>query len=149
MSLAIGVNWLFAFVVSKLTPIMLANIKYGTFLVFGVFCIIMTLWTYVFLPETTGYALEDIKYLFEDHIIVRALQDAPGGKIFLGGKRAVPVKDLRRADIMEASDVDMESDSSKGGGSKAHVEHGEQDAERSRHHEQHHRVVDEDDAHII
>jgi hypothetical protein len=43
----------------------------------------MALWAYVCLPETTGYALEDIKYLFEGNVIQRALQDAPGGRVFL------------------------------------------------------------------
>ncbi|PBL03420.1 general substrate transporter [Armillaria gallica] len=94
LSLAIGVNWLFSFTISKLTPIMLNEITYGTFLLFGLCCVIMTIWAYVFLPETSGYALEDIKYLFEKDVILRSLQDAPGGTIFLRGKRAVPVEEL-------------------------------------------------------
>lgn len=97
LAVAIGVNWLFSFTVSKLTPIMMNNISYGTYLTFGVFCLLMSVWAYFFLPETKGYALEDIRYLFEDHVIVRALQDAPGGKIFLGGMRAMPVEQLKAA----------------------------------------------------
>ncbi|KAK0236086.1 general substrate transporter [Armillaria nabsnona] len=94
LSLAIGVNWLFSFTISKLTPIMLNEITYGTFLLFGLCCVIMSIWAYVFLPETSGYALEDIKYLFEKDVIIRSLQDAPGGSFFLRGKRAVPVEEL-------------------------------------------------------
>ena len=97
LSVAIGVNWLFSFTVSKLTPIMLNRITYGTYLVFGVFCLLMASWTYFFLPETKGYALEDIRYLFESEPVVRAIQDAPGGKFFLGSKRAVPVAELKAA----------------------------------------------------
>ncbi|THG96260.1 hypothetical protein EW026_g5537 [Hermanssonia centrifuga] len=97
LAVAIGVNWLFSFTVSKLTPIMLQKITYGTFLTFGVFCLMMATWTYFCLPETRGYALEDIRYLFEQDVVVRALEDAPGGKIFLGQKRAVPVAELKAA----------------------------------------------------
>lgn len=96
LSVAIAINWLFSFTISKLTPIMLNNIKYGTFLLFGFCCLIMAAWAYVLLPETTGYALEDIKYLFEQDTVVRALQDAPGGRVFLAGRRATPVSELRK-----------------------------------------------------
>jgi sugar porter (SP) family MFS transporter len=102
-SLCIGVNWLFSFTVSKLTPIMLDKITYGTFLVFGVFCVIMAVWTYFCLPETQGYALEDIRYLFEHGVFTRALQDAPGGRLFLGSKRAPSVEQLKAAADTELS----------------------------------------------
>jgi hypothetical protein len=77
---------------------MLARITYGTYLVFGVASFIMAAWVYICIPETTGYPLEDIKYLFEKDIIVRSLQDAPGGRIFLGKRRAVSVDDLKAID---------------------------------------------------
>lgn len=111
MSLAIGVNWLFSFTISKLTPIMLNDITYGTFLIFGFMCLIMSVWAYAFFPETAGYALEDIKYLFEKDVIVRALQDAPGGKIFLGGRQAESVEELRRLDSERAEDGVLDSNS--------------------------------------
>ncbi|KAG5636953.1 hypothetical protein H0H81_006301 [Sphagnurus paluster] len=95
LSIAIGVNWLFSFTISKLTPIMLNTITYGTFLLFGFCCLIMAVWAYIFLPETKGYALEDIKYLFGKDVVLRSLGDAPGGSIFIGSKRAVPVAELR------------------------------------------------------
>ncbi|EIN09868.1 general substrate transporter [Punctularia strigosozonata HHB-11173 SS5] len=98
MAVAIGVNWLFSFIISKITPIMLSNITYGTFLIFGLMCMIMAAWAWLCLPETSGYALEDIKFLFEHDMLVRALEDAPGGRFFLGSKRSVPVADLRRAE---------------------------------------------------
>ncbi|KAH0833343.1 hypothetical protein J3R83DRAFT_12412 [Lanmaoa asiatica] len=97
MSLAVGVNWLFAFTISRVTPNMLEEIKYGTFLVFGMCCMLMSVWVYFCLPETKGYALEDIRFLFEKDMLVRALEDAPGGRIFLGGRRSTPVAELRRA----------------------------------------------------
>ncbi|KAI0034739.1 general substrate transporter [Vararia minispora EC-137] len=95
LAVAVAINWLFSFTISKVTPIMLNNIHYGTFLIFGLCCIAMAVWAYALLPETTGVALEDVHYLFEDKMIVRALQDAPLGRIFLGGKRARPIEELR------------------------------------------------------
>lgn len=91
---------LFSFTISKLTPIMLNSIKYGTFLLFGFCCLTMAVWAYVCLPETTGYALEDIHLLFEDEVILRAVGDAPGGRLFLGGRRAKPVgKQAREREV--------------------------------------------------
>ncbi|KAH7928074.1 general substrate transporter [Leucogyrophana mollusca] len=103
MSLACGCTWLFTFAIAQLTPIMLAHITYGTYLLFGILSLIMAIWAYVFLPETTGYPLEDIRFLFEKDIIVRALEDAPGGRIFLGKRRAVPVEELRRLALRQSS----------------------------------------------
>ncbi|KAG2033315.1 general substrate transporter [Suillus americanus] len=98
MSLATATTWLFTYVIAQITPIMLNRITYGTYLVFGVASFIMAAWVYIFIPETTGYPLEDIKYLFEKDIIVRSLEDAPGGRIFVGKRRAVSMEELKAAD---------------------------------------------------
>ena len=73
LTFAICVNWSLSFTISRLTPVMLEKMKYGIFLLFGMCCMIMAAWVYFFLPETKGYALEDIKYLFEKDVIVRSL----------------------------------------------------------------------------
>jgi sugar porter (SP) family MFS transporter len=117
LSIALGVNWLFSITISELTPIMLDNIKYGTFLLFGCCCIVMTVWAYFFLPETSGYALEDVRYLFESDMLVRSLEDAPYGRIFLSGKVSVPVLELRRK---EEGDGEMSGGTDN---SKLDVEH--------------------------
>lgn len=75
---------------------MLNEITYGTFLLFGCCCLVMSVWAYVCLPETAGYALEDIKFLFEEDVIRRALFDAPGGRVFVGGREVPPVAVLRQ-----------------------------------------------------
>ncbi|KIY43911.1 general substrate transporter [Fistulina hepatica ATCC 64428] len=111
LACAIAVNWLFSFTISKLTPTMLDKITYGTYLLFGVLCLIMSLWVYFCLPETTGYALEDMRYLFEGPVIVRALQDAPGGRIFLGDRRALPVDELRDKVASQSERVESEDKS--------------------------------------
>ncbi|KAG2337459.1 general substrate transporter [Suillus weaverae] len=103
MSLAAANTWLFTYVIAQITPIMLNRITYGTYLVFGVASLIMVVWVYIFIPETTGYPLEDIKYLFEKDIIVRSLEDAPGGRIFLGKRRAVSMEELKAVDALPTS----------------------------------------------
>ncbi|KAF7312466.1 MFS domain-containing protein [Mycena indigotica] len=103
MSIAIGVNWLFSFTVSKLTPIMLNKIHYGTYLLFGLCCLIMATWAWVCLPETAGVALEDIGLLFEKDVVLRAIQDGPGGAFCLGSRRrAETIEKLRRESDIEA-----------------------------------------------
>ncbi|KAF8753366.1 Permeases of the major facilitator superfamily [Rhizoctonia solani] len=75
MALGLMTNWLFNFVISKITPTLLATIGFGTFLLFGSFSIVMVLWTIFFLPETKGIALEHIHEVFEEPIVKRSLAD--------------------------------------------------------------------------
>jgi hypothetical protein len=56
---------LFNFVIAKITPLMLADITYGTFLLFGACCILMFVYTIFLVPETKGIPLESINGLFE------------------------------------------------------------------------------------
>jgi hypothetical protein len=96
---------------------MLDGIRYGTFLLFGFCCLIVATWAYVCLPETSGYALEDIKYLFEKDVIVRALHDAPGGRIFLRGRHVEPVALLkeRHSEVAGGQDEKVTSPNSDSG----------------------------------
>lgn len=71
-------NWtlqLFNFVIAKITPLMLADITYGTFLLFGTCCIIMGIYTIFFVPETKNVPLESIHLLFEGSIIKGCITD--------------------------------------------------------------------------
>ena len=54
MAAALMTQWLFNFVIAKLTPIMLDQITYGTFLVFGSACIVMVVYAIMCVPETKG-----------------------------------------------------------------------------------------------
>ncbi|QIW95387.1 hypothetical protein AMS68_000905 [Peltaster fructicola] len=75
MAAALMTQWLMNFVIAKITPIMLANITYGTFLVFAVCCILMVVYAILFIPETAGVPLESIGLLFEGNIIAGATKD--------------------------------------------------------------------------
>merc|ERR1711920_1192963 len=53
------------FVIAQFTPMLLASIAFGTFYVFGFFCIVgvfLSAW----LPETKGVPLENIQKLFDN-----------------------------------------------------------------------------------
>jgi MFS transporter, SP family, sugar:H+ symporter len=80
MAAALMTQWLFNFVIAKLTPIMLAEITYGTFLVFGSACIVMVLYTVLCVPETKGIPLESIHLLFKNNIVAGATRDTVIGK---------------------------------------------------------------------
>jgi hypothetical protein len=97
---------LFSLTISKLTPIMLNELDYGTFLVFGFCCLIMAFWAWLCLPETAGFGLEEIGLLFEKDVILRALQDAPGGRIFIGSRRAAPVAKLPSVSTIRVEDLE-------------------------------------------
>lgn len=75
MAASLMTQWLFNFVIAKLTPIMLDRITYGTFLLFGACCILMLLYAVFFVPETKGVPLESISLLFKENIISGATKD--------------------------------------------------------------------------
>ncbi|KAG9077513.1 hypothetical protein FS749_010597, partial [Ceratobasidium sp. UAMH 11750] len=75
MALGLMTNWLFNFVIAKITPTLLATIGYGTFILFGSCSVLMILWTIFFLPETKGISLEHIHEVFEEPILKRSLAD--------------------------------------------------------------------------
>ncbi|KAI1747696.1 putative MFS quinate transporter [Xylaria castorea] len=59
---AIGVasQWLWNFVFSLTTPYMIASLGWGTFLVWGIFDLVIAIFTFFFLKETRGLSLENI-----------------------------------------------------------------------------------------
>lgn len=75
MAASLMTQWLFNFVIAKLTPIMLDRITYGTFLLFGACCILMLLYAVFFVPETKGVPLESINLLFNEDIVAGATKD--------------------------------------------------------------------------
>ncbi|CAE6524291.1 unnamed protein product [Rhizoctonia solani] len=75
MSIGLMSNWLFNFTISKITPILLEDITYGTYLLYAGTTMLGVIWTIFFLPETGGYSLEEIGDLFEGSLITRSLAD--------------------------------------------------------------------------
>src|SRR4030088_1834103 len=55
------------FVIGQVTPNMLAKLKFGTYIFFGVFCFLMFLWVWFLVPETRNKTLEEIDEVCGDH----------------------------------------------------------------------------------
>ncbi|KAI2620487.1 general substrate transporter [Hypoxylon sp. NC1633] len=67
VAIAAATQWLFNFVVARAVPNMLATVGahgYGTYLIFGSFCVTMFFFVFFFIPETKGISLEHMDQLF-------------------------------------------------------------------------------------
>lgn len=66
-SVTVAVNLFFTFVVAQSFLSMLCAFKFGIFLFFAGWIVIMTTFVYVFLPETKGVPLEEMVFLWRKH----------------------------------------------------------------------------------
>ena len=57
-------QWLFNFVITKVTPSAINSIGWKTFLMFAIFCLAMAVFVWVFVPETKQLTLEEIDVVF-------------------------------------------------------------------------------------
>lgn len=63
-SLTTAAIWATNCLVSFLVPVLLENITYGTYLIFGILCFVMAVLAFLFYPETKGRSLEDMDLVF-------------------------------------------------------------------------------------
>jgi hypothetical protein len=61
-------NWLNNFIVGLITPPLVQNTGYGTYVFFCIFCALSFVWSWFFVPETNGRALEEMDYVFNDNM---------------------------------------------------------------------------------
>ncbi|XP_002279883.3 sugar carrier protein C [Vitis vinifera] len=66
-SITVSVNMFFTFGVAEVFLSMLCGLKYGLFIFFSVFVAIMTVFIYVFLPETKGIPIEEMRVVWKRH----------------------------------------------------------------------------------
>lgn len=66
VALATSGNWAFNFALGYFVPPAFVNITWRTYIVFGVFCIAMTIHVFFMFPETAGKPLEEVNAMFED-----------------------------------------------------------------------------------
>lgn len=60
-------QWLFQIVIASITPRLIANIGWGTYVVYGLCCTISLGWCWMMVPETRGVALgREMDRLFEN-----------------------------------------------------------------------------------
>ncbi|KAF2648771.1 general substrate transporter [Lophiostoma macrostomum CBS 122681] len=104
------------FVIAKITPLMLDDITYGTFLLFGTCCILMGIYTVFCVPETKNMPLESVHLLFQEDIIRGCIKDTI--------PRYSRAKQLQNHHV--TNDADAEIDGKPGqqkGGAAAAVQH--------------------------
>ncbi|WPG99853.1 Hypothetical protein R9X50_00267300 [Acrodontium crateriforme] len=66
VALSTSANWAFNFALGYFVPPAFVNITWKTYILFGVFCILMTIHVYFLFPETAGKPLEEVTEIFED-----------------------------------------------------------------------------------
>ncbi|KAK4904721.1 high affinity glucose transporter [Elasticomyces elasticus] len=59
-------NWAFNFALGYFVPPAFENITWRTYIIFGVFCVAMTIHVFFMFPETAGKPLEQVTHMFED-----------------------------------------------------------------------------------
>ncbi|KAK7586368.1 hypothetical protein V3481_009111 [Fusarium oxysporum f. sp. vasinfectum] len=61
--------WLANFVIGVVVPEMIIKIGWGTYLFFGIFCSLASIFSFFLVPETANKSLEQISQLFGDHAV--------------------------------------------------------------------------------
>ncbi|KAL8930055.1 MAG: hypothetical protein Q9172_000140 [Xanthocarpia lactea] len=94
VALATSFNWAFNFALGYFVPPAFVNIKWQTYLIFGVFCLAMTIHTFFMFPETAGKTLEEVVDIFEDPNGIKHV-GTPAWKTRVGTKRTVMLEQNR------------------------------------------------------
>ncbi|ODV93559.1 hypothetical protein PACTADRAFT_51345 [Pachysolen tannophilus NRRL Y-2460] len=66
--LCTSVNWIFNFALGMFVPTAFHNISWKTYIIFGVFCVVMFFNVYFYCPETQGKTLEEIDKMWQDKV---------------------------------------------------------------------------------
>lgn len=66
-SITVSVNMFFTFVVAQIFPVLLCHLKFGLFIFFGFFVIVMSAFIYFLLPETKGVPIEEMSVVWKNH----------------------------------------------------------------------------------
>lgn len=66
-SITVAVNMISTFLIAQLFTLMLCHLKFGLFIFFGCFVVIMTTFVYKLVPETKGIPIEEMSRIWEDH----------------------------------------------------------------------------------
>ncbi|KAL2882843.1 hypothetical protein SGCOL_001533 [Colletotrichum sp. CLE4] len=66
VALATATVWLFNFIVGVATPPMMDKLGFGTYVFFGTWCFIASVWAFFLVPETKGKTLEQMDEVFKD-----------------------------------------------------------------------------------
>ena len=67
VAVSTGTNWLMNFIIGLITPPLIQNTNYGTYIFFAVWCLLSLLWTLWGVKETKGRTLEQMDHVFGDN----------------------------------------------------------------------------------
>jgi hypothetical protein len=65
VGISAATNWIFNFALAYFVAPAFHNIQWKTYIIFGVFCFVMTIHVLLMYPETVGLSLEEIDLVFE------------------------------------------------------------------------------------
>ncbi|XP_059623509.1 sugar carrier protein C-like [Cornus florida] len=66
-SINVSVNMIFTFIIAQVFLTLLCHLKFGLFLFFAFFVVIMTIFVFIFLPETKGIPIEEMAIVWKQH----------------------------------------------------------------------------------
>lgn len=66
VALSTATVWLCNFIVGVITPSMIEQAGFGTYIFFACFCLMSGVWAYFLVPETKGKTLEELDEVFGD-----------------------------------------------------------------------------------
>ncbi|KAH8919329.1 general substrate transporter [Atractiella rhizophila] len=66
LSITTSANWMCNFIIGQVTPRMIKNLRWGTYLFFSVWLALSVVFVYFFVPETRGRSIEEIDAIFRD-----------------------------------------------------------------------------------
>ncbi|KAE8157476.1 general substrate transporter [Aspergillus tamarii] len=89
VALSTCVIWLSDFIIGLITPSMLADIEYRTYIFFAVMCFVAGIWAILLVPETSGKTLEEIDELFGDDSAKKEREIAAAALGSSSGERGV------------------------------------------------------------
>ncbi|XP_057764655.1 sugar carrier protein C-like [Salvia miltiorrhiza] len=90
-SLNVAVNMIFTFIVAQVFLTMLCHLKFGLFLFFAFFVVVMTLFIYFFLPETKNVPIEEMALVWKKHWFWSRFvteDDFPNGSLEINHQKA-------------------------------------------------------------
>ncbi|KAF5011646.1 hypothetical protein FDECE_2253 [Fusarium decemcellulare] len=67
VALSTATCWISNFIVGVISPIMLENIGFGTYIFYGGWCSVAAVWAFFLVPETKGKTLEQMDEVFGDN----------------------------------------------------------------------------------
>lgn len=97
-SVNVCVNMAFTFVIAQIFTWMLCHFKYGLFIFFAFFVLLMTIFIIVWFPETKGIPIEEMAEIWKNHprwkkYVTEGNQDG-GAKVEMSAETITIVKDL-------------------------------------------------------